>query len=323
MWGINLEKIRFGKTDLKVSRIGLGTLAFGHKFKGIQDKDQIHNCINFALDNGINLIDTAEEYAGGIAEQHIGDVIKERGDREDIVLVTKVSKLNLSYKNVLKSAKRSLKHLQFDHIDVYLIHWPDTYSPLSETMKAMDELLEEGLVRYIGVSNFPNTLLQEANNYLQNGSIVVNELEYNLINRSIEKEILPFLRQQNIPALTYKPLYSGYLTTNFDENYVFPDNDYRKQWELYRHKENFEITRELFKTLREIAKNHEVTPAEVATNWLLKDTDIIPIIGSAKISHIESSIHATQWRLSNDEISQLNAVSDNLELNFDWLDRVR
>ncbi|NHK31171.1 MAG: aldo/keto reductase [Asgard group archaeon] len=318
-----MEKIALGKTDLKVSRIGLGTLAFGHKFKGIQDKEQIHNCINFALDNGINLIDTAEEYAGGISEEHIGDVIKKRGDREDIVVVSKVSKINLSYKNVLKSAKRSLKHLKFDYIDVYLVHWPDTYSPLSETMKAMDELLEEGIIRYVGVSNFPNALLQEAEDHLQNGSIVVNELAYNLINRSIEKEILPFLRQQNIPALTYSPLHSGYLTTNFDENYVFPDNDYRKHWELYRHKENFEITRELFKTLKEIAKNHEVTPAEVATNWLLKDADIIPIIGSAKISHIDSYIHATQWRLSSDEISQLNAVSDNLELNLEWFDRVR
>jgi aryl-alcohol dehydrogenase-like predicted oxidoreductase len=318
-----MDKIKLGKTNLKVSRIGLGTLAFGHKFKGIQDRDQINSCINFALDSGINLIDTAEEYAGGIAEQHIGDVIRERGDREDIVVVSKVSKINLNHKNVLKSAKRSLKHLQFDYIDIYLVHWPDTYTPLSETMKAMDELLEEGLIKYVGVSNFPNALLQEADGLLQNSSIVVNELEYNLINRSIEKEILPYIRQQKILALTYSPLHSGYLTTNFDENYVFPDNDYRKHWELFRHKENFKATQELFKTLREIAKKHEVTPAEIAINWLLKDPDIIPIIGSAKISHIESMIHATQWLLSEDEISQLNKVSDNLELNLEWFDRVR
>ena len=318
-----MEKNQFGKTDLNVSRIALGSLSFGHRFKGIQNKDQIHKCLNFALDKGINLIDTAEEYAGGIAEQHIGEVIKERGDREDIVLIDKVSKLNLNYKNVLKSAKRSLENLQFDYIDVYLIHWPDTYVPLSETMKAMDELLEEGLIRYIGVSNFPNALFKEADNLLKNGSIVVNELEYNLINRSIEKEILPFLRQQNIPALTYSPLHNGYLTTKFDENYVFPDNDYRKHWELYRHKENFEVTRLLFKILREIAADYDVTPSEVAINWLLKESDIIPIMGSAKIDHIRSNIHATQWSLSKDEISRLNSASDNLELNLDWFDRVR
>ena len=318
-----MEKINLGKTELKASRLALGTLSFGHKFKGIQDKETIHNCINYALDNGINLIDTAEEYAGGAAEEHIGDVIKERGDREDIIVVSKVSKINLSYKNVLKSAKRSLKHLQFDYIDVYLVHWPDTYTPLFETMKAMDELLEKGLIRYVGVSNFPNSLLKEADDLLQNGEIIVNELEYNLINRSIEKEILPFLRKLNIPAMTYSPLHNGHLTTKFDENYVFTDNDYRKHWELYRHRENFDVTRELFKTLKEIAANHNVTPSEVAINWLLKDTDIIPIIGSAKINHIESNIHATQWSLSSDEISRLDSVSNNLELNLDWFDRVR
>jgi aryl-alcohol dehydrogenase-like predicted oxidoreductase len=318
-----MEKIKLGKTNLEISRLALGSLAFGHKFKGIQDKKKIHNCINYALDNGINLIDTAEEYAGGIAEKHIGEVIKERGNREDVVIISKVSKFNLNYKNTLKSAKRSLKHLQFDYIDVYLVHWPDTYSPISETMKAMDELLEEGIIKHVGVSNFPNALLQEANDYLENGSIVVNELEYNLINRSIEKEILPFLRKQNITALTYSPLYNGYLTTRFDENYVFPDSDYRRHWELYRHKENFEITQELFKTLKEIAKIHEVTPSEVAINWLLKDSDIIPIVGTKEIRHLESNIHATEWSLSKDEITKLNLVSDNLELNLDWFDRVR
>ena len=129
-------------------------------------------------------------------------------------------------------------------------------------------------------------------------------MEYNLIYRSIEKEILPFLRERNIQALTYSPLYNGYLTTKFDENYPFPENDYRKHSELYRFKENFEITQELFKTLKEIAKDNEVTPAEIALNWLLKDNDIIPIIGSSKIEHLKSNIHATQWSLSKDEISR-------------------
>ncbi len=318
-----MELRKLGKTDLKVSQIGLGTLAFGHKFKGIQDKEQIHKCLTFALDNGINLIDTAEEYAGGIAEKHIGDVIRERGDREDIVVVSKVSQINLSYKNVLRSAKRSLENLNFDYIDIYLIHWPDTYKPLFETMKAMDDLLEEGIIKHVGVSNFPNALLQEANDLLQNGEIVVNELEYNLINRSIEKEILPFLRKQNIPALTYSPLYNGYLTTKIDDNYIFQENDNRQHWELYRHRENFDLTRELFITLRKIADVHDITPAEVAINWLLKDNDIIPLVGTKELKHLESNIHATQWSLTKDEIGQLNSASDSIELNLDWFDRVR
>jgi len=318
-----MEKIVLGKTDLKVSRIALGTLGFGHKWKGIQDKEVIFNCLNYALDNGINLIDTAEEYAGGLTEEYIGELLKERGDREDVIIVDKVSKLNLSYKNVLKSANHSLENLQTDYIDVYLVHWPDTYKPITETMKAMDELLAEGKIRHVGVSNFPNALVQEANDNLQNGEIVVNEVEYNLINRSIEKEIIPFSRKQNIVLLTYSPLHSGYLTTKYDENYVFPDNDYRRHDELYTHRENFDSTRELFTALREIAKDHDVTPAEVAFNWLLNDNDIIPITGVKKISHIESSIHATQFCLSKDEISRLTTASENIELNLNWFHRVR
>jgi len=318
-----MEKIKLGKTNLKVSRIGLGTLAFGHKFKGIQDKEQIFDCLNFALDNGINLLDTAEEYAGGLTEEYIGEVLKERGDREDTVIFTKVSHHHLSYKDVIKAANYSLEKLQTEYIDVYLVHWPWCYSPISETMKAMDHLLAEGKIRYVGVSNYHNALLQEAMECLENGEIIVNEVEYNLIERNIEKEILPFLKQKGIVALTYSPLMSGFLSTNYDENSTFPENDFRNNWELFRHKENFESSRGLFTLMREIAENHNVSPAEVAINWLLKDKEVIPIPGAKKRSHIESNIHATQWSLSKDEIFRLSAITDNLELNWDWFDRIR
>ncbi|MCK5158337.1 MAG: aldo/keto reductase [Candidatus Heimdallarchaeota archaeon] len=318
-----MEKIKLGNSDLKVSRIGLGTLAFGHKSKGIQDKEQIYDCLNFALDNGINLLDTAEEYAGGLTEEHIGNVLKDRGDREDTVIVTKVSHINLHYKNVIKSANHSLKKLQTDYIDVYLVHWPFCYYPISETMKAMDQLLEEGKIRYVGLSNFHNALVQEAMDCLENGEIVVNEVEYNLLERNIEKEIIPFLKQKGMSALTYYPLMSGFLTTNYDKNSTFPENDFRNQYELFRHKENFDRSQELFEALREIAANHDVSPSEVAINWLLKDKEVIPIPGAKKRSHIESNIHATEWRMTKDEIKRLNTITDNLEINLDWFDRVR
>ncbi|NHJ46153.1 MAG: aldo/keto reductase, partial [Asgard group archaeon] len=207
-----MEKIQFGKTNLKVSRIGLGTLAFGHMSKGIQDKEQIFKVLNFALDSGINLIDTAEEYSGGLTEEYIGELLKKRGDREEQVIVTKVSHLNLSYDHVIRSANRSLKNLQTDYIDVYLVHHPYSYTPISETMKAMDELLADGKIRYVGLSNFHNALMKEANDKLQNGEIVVNELEYSLIRRDIEKEMIPFAKENNIALMTYYALMSGFLT---------------------------------------------------------------------------------------------------------------
>ncbi len=311
-----MENIRLGKTDMKVSRIGLGTLAFGHKTKGIQNKEKIYECINFALDNGINLIDTAEEYSGGLTEKLIGEVIKERGEREDLTLITKVSHNHLSYKEVIKAANRSLERLQTDYLDVYLVHWPWCYSPISETMKAMDHLLAEGKIRYVGVSNYQNALVLEAMNNLHNGEIIVNELEYNLVNRNIEKEILPFLKQHGIVALAYYPLLSGFLTTNYDENTVFPENDFRNNWELFQHKENFIKSRELFAVMRQIAGEHGVSPAEVAINWLTTKENVIPIPGAKNKSQLESNIHATQWNMTKDEIIKLTNISENLELNW-------
>jgi aryl-alcohol dehydrogenase-like predicted oxidoreductase len=185
-------------------------------------------------------------------------------------------------------------------------------------MKAMDQLLTEGKIRYVGVSNYHNALVQEAMSNLQNGEIIANELEYNLVNRSIEKEILPFLRQQRIVVLAYYPLLSGFLTTKYDENTILTKNDFRNHWELFKHKENFTRSQVLFEAIRQIAEEHEVSPAEVAINWLLREKDIIPIPGAKKKSQIESNIHATQWCLRKDEISRLTAITDSLELNWDW-----
>lgn len=305
-----------GKSDLKVSRVGLGTLAFGHRTKGIQDKEEIFDCLNFAFDNGINLIDTAESYSGGLTEKYIGEVLKERGDREEIVIVTKVSPNHLSYTNVLKAANHSMEKLQTDYIDLLLVHWPWPYNPISETMKAMDELLEEGKIRYVGLSNFHNPLVQEAMENLHKGEIIVNELEYNLLQRNIEIEMLPFLREKEIAVLAFSPLLSGFLTANYDEHSTFPENDFRNNDPLFKHKENFKQTRGLFQLMREIAENHDGTSAEVALNWLLKEKDIIPIPGAKKKMHIESNIHATQWKLTKDEYSQLTKITNDLELNW-------
>ncbi|NHJ87094.1 MAG: aldo/keto reductase [Asgard group archaeon] len=312
-----MDKIKFGKTDLNVSRIGLGTLAFGHPSKGIQDKETIYDCLNFALDNGINLIDTAEEYSQGKTEQYIGDVLKERGDREDTVIVTKVSHDHLSYKGIIKAANKSLERLQTDYIDLYLLHWPWAYSPISESAKALDDLINEGKIRYVGISNFQNALVQELIDNLQNGDVIANEIEYNLVSRNVEIEILPYLRKQKIFTLAYYPLSSGFLTAKYDENTTFPEKDFRNYYELFKNKENFTIAKELFSALKQIAEKHEGTPAQVAINWLLKDDDVIPIPGAKSRKHIESNIQAAEWKLTKDEISQLTKISDALEFNWD------
>ncbi|NHJ87963.1 MAG: aldo/keto reductase [Asgard group archaeon] len=311
-----MDKITLGKSDLKISRIGLGTLAFGHRSKGIQDKNEIFNCINYAIDNGINFIDTAEEYSGGLTEKYIGEVLKDRNERENIIISTKVSPVHLGYKEVIKAANHSLERLQTDYIDLYLVHWPWPYSPIPETMRAMDELLADGKIRYAGVSNFKNHEVELANNSLKNGEIIVNQIEYNLVNRIIEKEMIPYLKKNGIDIMAYSPLLSGFLTAKYDENTTFSENDFRNYDPHFKNKENLVQAKPLFDLMKVIAKNHNATPAEVAINWLLKDDFVIPIPGAKKTNHVDSNIHATQWKLTKDEIVQLTAVSDKLDFDL-------
>ena len=141
-----IKKIKFGKSDLEVSEIGLGTLAFGHPTKGIQDFNEIQRILNYALDNGINFLDTAEEYAGGLCEKYIGEIIEERGDREDIIIETKAAPVNCGYKELKKACDKSLERLQTDYIDIYLLYCPWYYYPANESAKALDELLEKGKI---------------------------------------------------------------------------------------------------------------------------------------------------------------------------------
>ena len=245
-----MKKIKFGKSDLEVSEIGLGTLTFGHPTKGIQDFDEIKKILNYALDNGINFLDTAEEYAGGLCEEYIGKIIKERGDREDVVIETKASPPHCGYHEIKKACDQSLERLQTDYIDVYLLHFPWCYYPLYETAKALDELLDEGKIRYAGVSNYHNPLVEELQNYLEKGDIITNQLSYSLISRSIEQEILPFSRKLGIQVTAWGPLVSGFLSTNYNEQSEYEKNDFRNKLPLFQSKENFIKAKPLFEYMK-------------------------------------------------------------------------
>ncbi|NPD88290.1 MAG: hypothetical protein HGN29_06185 [Asgard group archaeon] len=310
-----MRKIRFGKSDLEVSEIGLGTLTFGHPTKGIQNFNEIKKILNYALDNGINFLDTAEEYAGGLCEKYIGEIIKERGDREDIIIETKASPPHCGYHEIKKACSNSLERLQTDYIDVYLLHFPWCYYPLYETAKALDELIEEGKVRYAGVSNYHNPLVEELQNYLEKGEIITNQLNYSLINRSIEQEILPFSRKQGIHITAWGPLESGFLTTNYNEQSEFKKNDFRNRIALFQVKENFAKTRPLFKLMRVLAEKYHVKPAQIALNWILKK-DIIPIPGAKNIEQVEGNISATAFQLEDEECDRLSELTQNM-----WLEQ--
>jgi len=309
-----MKKIRFGKSNLKVSEIGLGTLTFGHPTKGIQDFDEIKKILNHALDNGINFLDTAEEYAGGLCEKYIGKIIKERGDREDIIIETKAAPINCGYKELKKACNNSLERLQTDYIDIYLLHWPWCYYPAKETAKALDELLEEGKIRYAGVSNYQNQLVEELMKFLENGEIITNQLSYSLVSRSIEKEILPFSKKMGIQVTAWSPLESGFLTGKYNEKSEFEKNDFRNNIALFQTKENFIQAKPLFDFMETLSKKYDANLSQIALNWIINKEQLMPIPGAKNVKQVESNINSTMFQLTNDEIKELSNLTQNMDL---------
>lgn len=309
-----MEYAFLGKSDLKVSRIGLGAMQFGPAW--IKEKEVMVDILNYALDNGVNFIDTAEVYGKNMSEGVIGEVLRDRGDRDDFVIATKVHPINLDYKNVLRAAEASLKRLQTDVIDLYQVHHHNPYAPATETMKALDELLKNGKVRYVGVSNYSVSLTREAMDFLENGEIIANQLEYNILERSIESEILPFLRENGIITIAFSPLAMGILSGKYDETTDLSEEDYRRHSPLFSNKSNLKEAQKVIKVMREIGAGHDATPAEVAINWLLKSDDVFPIFGAKNPEQVESNIRASKWKLSEEEWRRIAAASDELNLDL-------
>ncbi len=293
--------------DLKISRLGLGTHQLGASW-GVPNKNMALEIINTALDNGINWIDTAETYNDGISEKFIGEALKRRGDREDVIIVTKVSIEHLRYRLVLKAVDMSLDRLQTNYVDICLIHWPDPYVPVRETISALDKLIDEGKIRYIGLSNFPACLVREAIHYARH-EIVTNQLLYNLIERDIEKEILHKMRELEIPIMAYSPLAMGYLTGKYSKPTIKSDDDPRRFIPWGINEKNFVHINRLLDVVRNIAKKYGKTIAQVSLNWLLANDDIFPVVGATKPEHVLENIGSMGWRLRPEDIETLNKTS--------------
>jgi aryl-alcohol dehydrogenase-like predicted oxidoreductase len=309
-----MEYRNLGDSDLKVSRIGLGAMQFGPMW--IKEKEVMMDILNHALDNGINFIDTAEVYGRYMSETVVGEGLKERGDRDDLIIATKVHPFNLRYDDVIKAAEGSLKRLQTDVIDLYQVHHHNAYVPASGTTKALDQLLKEGRVRYVGVSNFSVSLMEEAMGLLKNGEIISNQMEYNLLMRDIETEILPFQREHGIATIAYSPLAMGILSGKYDEKTELDEKDYRRNDPLFMNKVNLSEAQKLIGVTKEIGASHQAPPAEVALNWLLKSDDVFPIFGSKNVEQAKSNINASKWNLSEDEWKSITTASDELNLDF-------
>jgi myo-inositol catabolism protein IolS len=221
----------------------------------------------------------------------------------------------LQYEDVLRAAEGSLKRLNTDFIDLYQIHWPSWYYPLEETMRALEKLVEEGKVRYLGLSNFSPPLIREARRALARAEIISNQVRYNLVQREIEKGILPYCKRRGISIIAWSPLAKGLLTGKFHEGNL-PQDELRKEDPLFAKRENLQQALKLVEVLKEIALNHGKTVAQVALNWLIAQPGVIAIPGAKRPAQVEENARACGWKLSEEEQERIAKAANEIRMNY-------
>jgi diketogulonate reductase-like aldo/keto reductase len=279
-----LEHKSLGKTGESVAAIGLGTWNMGgRESPDYRDDERLIEAIRYAVELGMNHIDTAEMYAAGHAEELVGEAVKQFS-RDEVFIATKVWPSNLRYEDVIRSCRRSLERLQLKYVDLYMVHWPNPRIPLQETMKAMEKLVKDGLVRNIGVSNFDVELLEEAMNALKREEIVANQVEYSLEAREVERELIPFCERNGITVTAYTPLGKGRIPAEAASN--TPRG----------------------KILAEMAQRYGKTPVQIALNWVIWRPNVITIPKAARKEHLEENAGAAGWRLTEEDYKRLSAA---------------
>ncbi len=295
-----------GNKELKVSRVGMGLWQASNAWNA--DEDGVIEAVGEAKKNGINFVDTAEQYGNGNSEKVLGRALKKYG-RENFFVATKVYGAHLRYDELQRAASASIQRLGIDHIDLYQIHWPDPWEqiPLSHTFKAMKKLYEEGKIRAIGVSNFAVRDIEEARGILGDVPIVSNQVRYNLLQRNIEEEVIPYCRKHNISIIAWSPLAQGVLTGKYNTGNI-PKGDVREGNELFAPK-NLEAVKDVLTLLRSLGEKYSKTPAQIALNWLISKKDVIPIPGAKNIKQAKENADSISFKLTGSEISEMESLS--------------
>lgn len=320
-----------GKSGLLVSRVCLGTMTFGNSQWGCDQATATQITRTF-VEAGGNFIDTADLYSSGVSEEMLGVAIRDM-KRDDLVIATKCwfptgetpNARALSRKHITEACDASLKRLGTDFVDLYQIHGPDPYTPVEETMRALDDLVRTGKVRYVGCSNLYGWQIVKANaaaDLMGLERFVSAQHLYNLIRRDIEREILPACDDQGMGMICWSPLASGMLTGKYQgKEEPDPDSRFGIQAAMYlpRYwwKDSLSLVDQVVATANEVGK----TPAQVSLAWLLADERVTaPIVGARTVDQIEDNLVAGDWDLPAETRNQLTKAMP-LKLGYpkDWM----
>jgi aryl-alcohol dehydrogenase-like predicted oxidoreductase len=305
---------QLGSSGVRVSVMGLGANRFGSKQT---PPEEVGKIINAAFDSGINFIDTANVYTEGRSEETLGQALKGRMDR--VVLATKFSfpkkdgpnTWGASRYQIMQAVDKSLQRLQTDHIDLYYAHrWDDT-TPITETLRALDDLIRIGKVRYIGASAYASWQLAHANVLAElRGwtAFVAIQSEYNLLNRDVEREVLPYCRAHQVGFVPYYPLAGGFLTGKYEPGRPAPPGS-RAEDSIYVRRQLTEANFGLAAQLDDWAKRRARSLGELAQAWLLAQPLVCSVITGAKsVDQLLLNIKAADWKLTPKELTELDML---------------
>ncbi len=315
----------FGRTGLYVSELCLGTATFGGqgwwKVWGEVDQQSANVLVERALSAGVNFIDTADVYAEGHSERILGQALRDlKVNREDVIIATKVrgrtgpgpNQVGLSRGHIMQGVEASLKRLGLDYIDLYQVHGADLVTPLEETMRALDNLVSRGLVRYIGASNMAAWQIMKAlgicnqHNYARFESI---QSYYTIAGRDLEREIIPMATDQQLGLMIWSPLAGGFLSGKFTREGAAASNNARRLSFDFPPVDK-EHAYDVIDAIKPIAASRGVSVARIALAWLLHQKSISAvIIGAKSTEQLDDNLEAADIQLSAEELAVLDKVS--------------
>ena len=315
-----MEYRPFGQTGIEVSAIGVGCWEIGGGYGSIEEQE-FSAAVHTALDQGITCFDTAEAYGFGASERSLAKALGDR--RKDAVVVTK---FGIGYKEapnyrdssrerVMVSIEKSLKNLNTDYVDVYMVHWPDINTPFEETMRALDDIVQQGKARAIGISNFRREQIETS---MTTRRVDVAQYCWNMFDRRMDREILPYCREHNMGVMAYGSLAYGLLTGTFRADMTFDEGDWRARqgrmgginlFQTMFGPEHFPNNIKAVEELKGMAAGYDKSLPQFALRWTLSHPVVsTALVGCRKAAEVEDNVGALGWDIRQEDFAEIDAI---------------